>query len=139
MLGAAVLVLCLFALPIAITSTHEYYRPIWFGMYVPAVPFFIALRQALRLLNYIEKNVAFSDLSVQALKKIKYCAIAICSLYVIGMPYVFYIAGKDNATGMVAVGLIIVFASLVIAIASAVFQRLLQNAVDIKSENDLTV
>ncbi|MCA9963425.1 MAG: DUF2975 domain-containing protein [Anaerolineales bacterium] len=31
------------------------------------------------------------------------------------------------------------FASIVIATAAAVFQSLLQNAIDIKSENDLTV
>jgi DUF2975 family protein len=36
-------------------------------------------------------------------------------------------------------GIFTTFASIVIATAAAVFQRLLQNAVDIKSENDLTV
>jgi hypothetical protein len=36
-------------------------------------------------------------------------------------------------------GIFTTFASIVIATTAAVFQRLLQNAVDIKSENDLTV
>jgi hypothetical protein len=36
-------------------------------------------------------------------------------------------------------GIIATFASIVIATAAAVFERVLQNAVDIKSENDLTV
>jgi hypothetical protein len=36
-------------------------------------------------------------------------------------------------------GLFMIFVSAVIATAAAVFQKLLQNAVDIKSENDLTV
>jgi hypothetical protein len=35
--------------------------------------------------------------------------------------------------------MVIIFASIVIATAAAIFQRLLQNAVDMKSENDLTV
>ena len=33
----------------------------------------------------------------------------------------------------------ITFASIVVATAAAMFERILQNAVDIKSENDLTV
>ena len=36
-------------------------------------------------------------------------------------------------------GIVIAFASVVIATAAAVFERVLQNAVDIKAENDLTV
>jgi hypothetical protein len=35
--------------------------------------------------------------------------------------------------------ILITFTSTVIATAAAVFERILQNAVDIKSENDLTV
>jgi hypothetical protein len=36
-------------------------------------------------------------------------------------------------------GIVIAFASAVMATAAAVFERVLQNAVDIKAENDLTV
>jgi hypothetical protein len=35
--------------------------------------------------------------------------------------------------------LLVTFGSIVIAAAAAMFQRILQNAVDLKSENDLTV
>jgi hypothetical protein len=37
------------------------------------------------------------------------------------------------------IGLLMVFVSVVAATAAAVFERLLQSAVEIKSENDLTV
>jgi len=37
------------------------------------------------------------------------------------------------------VGLIIIFASFVSAVFTAILQRLLQEAINIKSENDLTV
>ncbi|WP_219914085.1 DUF2975 domain-containing protein, partial [Bacillus paranthracis] len=37
------------------------------------------------------------------------------------------------------IGMIIIFASMVIAVFAAVLQRLLKDAIDIKSENDLTV
>lgn len=139
-IGIVVLLLCIFALPYGIsTDKTGYYRPILLGMYLPAIPFFFALYQALRLLTYIDKNKVFSVLSIKVLQKIKYCAVIISALYAAGMPYIFYVADKDDAPGVTAIGLVIIFASLVIATASAVFQRLLQNAVDIKSENDLTV
>jgi hypothetical protein len=47
--------------------------------------------------------------------------------------------GSDDAAGGVFVGVLITFGSIVIATAAAMFERILQNAVDIKSENDLTV
>ena len=49
------------------------------------------------------------------------------------------VRGKDDIAGGVAIGLAMILVSVVIATASAVFEKLLQNAVDIKSENDLTV
>ncbi|WP_059173982.1 DUF2975 domain-containing protein [Bacillus sp. FJAT-27445] len=113
--------------------------PIVVGMYVSAIPFFGALYQAFKLLGYIDRNQAFSELSVKALKNIKFCAIAISGLYVIVLPFVFMVAELDDAPGLVIVGMVPIFASLVIAVFAAVLQRLLQEAIDIKSENDLTV
>jgi hypothetical protein len=140
LIGAAVLALCIFVLPFGIMSDQTgYYRPILIGMYISAIPFFLALHQSLKLLGYVDTNTAFSDLSVQALKKIKYCGLAISAFYALGMPYIFYAADRDDAPGVVAIGLIIVFASLVIAVFAGLLQKLLQNAIKIKEENDLTV
>lgn len=140
LLGLIVLALCIFVLPVGIqTDRTGEYKNILLGLYVPAVPFFIALYQAIQLLTYVEKNKAFTEASVKALKNVKNCAVAISLLFAAGMPYIFYVADKDDAPGVVAIGLIIIFASFVIATASALFQSLFQNAVDIKSENDLTV
>ncbi len=113
--------------------------PILVIMYATAIPFFIALVQALKLLGYIDKNTAFSPLSVKALKKIKYCAISIGVLYAAGLPFLFDVAEKDDAPGVVGFGLIFIFFSIVIAAFAAVLQKLLQNAIDLKAENDLTV
>ena len=141
-IGAIVRGLCMFALPPAIGSEMAGdfdYGPIFLGLYFPAVPFFFALYQALELLNYIDNNNAFSTLSVGALKNIKYSAFTIGALFAAGMPYIFYVADRDDAPGVAALGFVIIGASFVIATAAAVFQRLLQSAIDIKSENDLTV
>lgn len=113
--------------------------PVLIGMYAAAIPFFVALFQALRLLSYMDKNIAFSALSVKALKNIKYCAITISILHLACLPFLYLMADADDAPGIVAFGLVIPFASIVIAVFAAVLQKLLQNAIDIKSENDLTV
>lgn len=140
LLGIAALAVCGFGIPFTIgTFDIGGYDPILVGMYVPAIPFFVALYQALKLLGYIDKNLAFSELSVGALKYIKYCAFAISGLYAAGMPYIFYVAQKDDAPGVVLIGLIIIFTSFVIATFAALLQKLIKNAVDIKAENDLTV
>lgn len=142
LIGLAVLGICILGLPILIQSElggDFDYGWIFVGLYVPAVPFFIALHQALALLGYIDKNTAFSDLSVLALKKIKYCALTISGLFVAGMPYVFYVADRDDAPGVALIGFIIIFASFVIAMFAAVLHTLLQDVLKIKSENDLTV
>ena len=45
----------------------------------------------------------------------------------------------DDRAGGVFMGVLITRGSVVIAAAAATFERILQNAVDLKSENDLTV
>jgi O-antigen/teichoic acid export membrane protein len=69
----------------------------------------------------------------------KYCAIA-TAVFILGgiLSLIFFVKGEDIA-GPVALGIYATFASIVVATVLAVFQKLLQNAVDIKSENDLTV
>jgi hypothetical protein len=140
LIGLIVIALCVFVLPAGIgsDSTGDY-RPILLGLYIPAVPFFIALYQAMKLLDFIDMNQAFSDRSIAALKYIKYCAFIISALFTAGMPYVFQVADKDDAPGVILIGLVITGVSTVIAIFAGVLQALIQNAVDIKSENDLTV
>lgn len=113
--------------------------PIVIGIYVTVIPYFIALFQAFKLLSYIDKSHAFSELSVKALKNIKFCAMTIIGLYVVILPFVYVVAELDDAPGLIIVGMLPIFASLVIAVFAAVLQKLLKEAIDIKSENDLTV
>ncbi|AEG58690.1 DUF2975 domain-containing protein [Desulforamulus ruminis] len=144
LIGIPVLALCLFGLPwlanhpVNPDHTHMLY-PTLIGIYATAIPFYFALYQAFKLLSYIDKNKAFSELSVKALKNIKYCAIIISSLYVVMMPFVYLVAEKDDAPGLIIIGMVPIFASMVVAVFAAVLQKLLKNAIDIKSENDLTV
>jgi hypothetical protein len=108
--------------------------------YLASIAFFVALFQAFTLLGYIRQNNVFSLASVRALRTIKYCAIVLSILIVMAGLYIriFHAKGDDPA-GFLAMCIVTTFVSVVIATAAAVFERLLQNAVDIKSENDLTV
>ena len=146
LIGIPVLALCIFLVPQIGDFAAELYPDqayikylVLIDLYATAIPFYFALYQTFKLLDYIDKNNAFSGLSVRVLKNIKYCAIAISILYVIGMPLFFLMADMDDAPGIILIGLVMIFASLVIAVFAAVLQRLLQEAIDIKSENDLTV
>lgn len=145
LLGIPVFALCIFWLPTLLMKTGELkpeyasFRYVLIGVFISAIPFLFALYQALKLLSYIDKNKAFSELSVKALKYIKYCANSISIIYAVLMPLVFPLADADDAPGLVGIPLIIIFASIAIAVFAAVLQMLLKDAIDIKSENDLTV
>ncbi len=141
-IGVVVLGICLFGLPQLIMSEFDGdfdYGYIFLAMYVSAVPFFVALYHALQLLSNIDKNKAFTKSSITSLHYIKYCGYGISAFYAVLMPYIFYVADRDDAPGVAAIGFVIVGASLVVGTAAAVIQRLFQNAVELKSENDLTV
>jgi len=139
LIGLAVLALCVIIGGVSISGNAGMFLPVMLVMLITAIPFFFALYQGLLLLGYIDKNTAFSDLSVKAIKNIKYCAFTISVLYAAGMPYIIYVADKDDAPGAVVIGLVFIFAPMITSVFAAVLERLLQNAIDIKSENDLTV
>jgi hypothetical protein len=108
--------------------------------YLASIPFFVALYQAFKLLGYIGQNKVFSLSSVRALKTIKYCAITQSILIVMAGLYIrIFHAKDDDPAGFLAMCIVTTFISIVIATAAAVFEKTLQSAIDIKSENDLTV
>ncbi len=106
--------------------------------YLSSIPFFVALYQAIKVLGYIGENNAFSQSTLKAVRTIKFCALAIIGFVAVGE--LFIVSGNsDDRAGGVFMGILITFGSVVIATAAAMFERILQNAVDIKSAKDLTV
>lgn len=113
--------------------------PFLIYIYAGTIPFFMALYQAFKLLTYIEHDKTFSQSSVITLKNIKYCAIVIILFLAGAMGQIISFADHDDAPGAVVVGLGIIFATVVIATFAGLLQKLIQNGLNIKSENDLTV
>ena len=106
--------------------------------YVASIPFFMALYQAFKVVGYAGHNKVFSPAAVNALRTIKFCAIAIIGFVAVSVVFMPFSDPDDRPPGVV-MRLVIAFGSIVIATAAAMFERILKNAVDIKSENDLTV
>ena len=107
--------------------------------YIASASFFVALYQAFKLLGYIGRNEVFSERSVRTLRTIKYCALSLVGFIAAPVAYLFIVRPGDDIAGGVAMGILISFISIVVATAAAVFEKTLQSAVEMKSENDLTV
>src|SRR5262245_17912224 len=106
--------------------------------YIASIPFFVALYQTFKVLGYAGQNKVFSQEAVKALRTIKYCALAMIGF--VAVSFFFMISGdRDDRPAGLFMRLLITFPSIVVATAASMFERILQNAVDIKSENDLTV
>jgi DUF2975 family protein len=108
--------------------------------YAASIAFFVALYKAFKLLGYIGQNKVFSSNSVKALKSIKYCAIVLSILIVMAGVYIrIFHSKEDDPAGFLAMCMLTTFVSIVVATAAAIFEKILQNAIDMKSENDLTI
>lgn len=120
------------------TFTNVLY-PGLIGIYLTVIPFLFALYQAFTLLQYIDRNNAFSAPSINALRNIKFSAIAMSALYATALPLAFAVAQYDDAPGLVLISTAVAGSPLVIATFAAVLQKLVQNALDMKSDIDLTI
>ena len=109
-------------------------------VYVSSISFFVALSEVYKLLGYVKHNKIFSPAAVKAVRTIKYCARTLVGFVVAAEAYLFiFNRGNDDIAGGVFMGLLMIFVFGIIAIVATMFERLLQNAVDMKSKNDVTV
>lgn len=108
--------------------------------YAASIAFFVVLYKVFKLLGYIGQNKVFSSNSVGALKSIKISAIILSILIVgAGLYIMIYHNKEDDPAGFLALCIICTFITIVVATAAAIFEKILQNALDLKSENDLTI
>ena len=103
--------------------------------YLASIPFFVALYQAFTILGYVGQNKAFSPVTMKALRTIRFCALAIIGFVAVGELFIM-LGDSDDRAGGVFLGILITFGAVVVAAAAAMFERVLQSAVD--TENNLT-
>ncbi len=106
-------------------------------VYIASIAFFVAIYQAFKILGYVRQNKTFSQATARALRIIKYCAMSLIA-FIVGAEGYFFIAqrSEDDIAGGVAIGLFLIFVSVVVAIAAAVIERILQDAVGITEQID---
>jgi Protein of unknown function (DUF2975) len=144
LIGIAVLAVCIFLLPEgarrdAIERPGDYsLYPLLVCAYGICITFYVALYQVFNLLTYIEKNNAFSELSLQSLKVIKICAFTVIFFILLALVYLRVHAQftGDDAAGPISLGLMGILVTSIIAAIVDALQKPLKNVPDIKSKND---
>lgn len=121
------------------TNVEIYFKDPFLAIaYLGSIPFFVALYQAFKLLGYAGQRTVFSEATVKALRTIKYCALTIIGFVVVEEIMIMSNTSDDRAGG-VFMGVLITFGSIVVATATAMFEQIAKNAINLKQENDLTV
>ena len=144
LIGIAVLAVCIFLLPEAakrdaIERPGDYsLYPLLVCAYGICITFSVALYQVFKLLTYIEKNNAFSELSLQSLKVIKKCAFTVIFFILLAIVYLRVHAQftGDDAAGPISLSLMGILATSIIAAIVDALQKPLKNVPDFKSKND---
>ncbi|MGD2197283.1 DUF2975 domain-containing protein [Lysinibacillus fusiformis] len=138
LIGIAVLAVCVYWLPqTAIRDAkvrpgdYSIY-PLLLCAYGVCITFSVALFQAYKLLSYIHLNNAFSDLSLKSLKVIKKCAFTVIFFILILLVYlrIFAMFTGDDAAGPIALGLIGILITAIIAAIIDVLQKSIKNALE---------
>jgi hypothetical protein len=109
------------------------------GAVFSTIPLVYVFYQAFLLLNNIDNNLSLSESSVNSLRIIKVCSFLISLLYLIGSPFIFTIAQRDDAPGVVLINIILLLGSFSVGVFAYILQKLLINAIGYKSENELTI
>jgi hypothetical protein len=144
LIAIAALAVCVFPLPrgVAYEAAKSPDGTAWqiyvflVGAYIQAALFFFALYQAFKLLSYIDRNKAFSELSVRALRHVKHSALIIGFVMVAGLAWLGVLSAGtgEDAAGPTMLGLIGALVSSVVAAVAAVLQTQVQKAIDTKKE-----
>lgn len=110
-------------------------------VYAGSIPFFVAVYHAYQALGRVGRNEVFSPQVVKALRIIRYCALAIVGFVLVEAIWILLMdnGDSDNPGAPIFLGILIIFPSIVVAVVAAMLERILQHAVELKAENDLTV
>jgi hypothetical protein len=142
--GIAVLALCIWLPEIAVRDarvhpdTAYFLIPFLVCAYGFCITFSVVLYQAFKLLTYIERNNAFSELSLKSLEVIKKCTFAVIFFIVLGivsLKVLSKVTGDDPA-GPISLSLMGILATSIIAAIVDVLQKPLKNILELKPEND---
>ena len=78
---------------------------------------------------------------LEAIRRRLFLAVVILSILIVTAGLYIGISHnkEDDPAGFFVICIVTTFVSIVVATAAAIFEKILQNALDMKSENDLTI
>ena len=88
-----------------------YYRSILIGVVISTILLLYIFYQAFNLLNNIDNDLSLTESSVNSLRIIKVCSFLISLMYLIGSPFIFNVAERDDAPGVVLINIILLMGS----------------------------
>lgn len=96
--------------------------------YAASIPGFMLFYQTFQVLGYAGQGRAFSAEAAQAVRTVRYCALAVVGFLLGGEAWLFlYQSGKEDIAGGVAIGLFFLVVFAAIATAATMLERFLQN------------
>lgn len=137
--GIGVLALCIWLPEIAVKDARVHPETAYFLIpflvcaYGFCIAFSVALYQAFKLLTYIEKNNAFSELSLKSLRVIKKCAFTVIFLFLFGIVSLMVLAKTtgDDAAGPISLSLMGILVTSIVAAFISVLQIPIKNSLDV--------
>ncbi|MDE5051681.1 DUF2975 domain-containing protein [Niallia taxi] len=141
LVGIAVLALCIYWMPVLTIKDLKAHPggdytlyPLLVCAYGVCITFFIALFQVYKLLTYIGRDNAFSELALTSLKRIKKCAftaIFFLLLMIISLKVISAI-NEDDVAGPISISLMGILATCIITAIVDVLQKPLKHFLDEK-------
>lgn len=144
---AVALAILIFALPNIYSEMLRVYpnssftsRAIIASLYTFAIPFYFVMFHAWKLLALIDKNKSFSKDALKSLITIKWASLMACIILMTGfVPFLYPLAQLQDAPGLLVIGFAFACVPLVVSVFAAILEKLFHNAMELKSENELTI
>ena len=108
---------------------EKHYMKLLILLYVTGVPAWLIVWQTKVLAKNIIDSVPFSELSIKAIKKISLCSLFICVVYTFSLVLLPF-----NLSVV-----IIIIGGFLVALIGTILYKLVQQAMHIQDENDLTI
>ena len=134
LVGIAVLGLMLWEPHLEGRNAHATTLEIYFNdpflayVYVGSIPFFVALHRAFGLFGHVRRNGTFSRVTLNAVRAIKRCAMAIIGFVAGAVIFILMFGDGEDRPAGVFMSVLVALAASVIGTAAAMFARNLQGA-----------
>lgn len=109
------------------------------SLYLSAIASLLIIYYMYRLLRLVDKDTAFSALSLFYVHVIFRLALMEFIVLVGTLPFVYFLADNDDAPGVMIIGLGILIIPLAVATFISIIEKLLKNAIELKLDNELTI